>query len=318
MKIVQNKMNTASAYSLLKIDSLNLGDYLVFDVYIKKENNYLIIIEKGTMLTLELFAKLEKQEKLFISKEDLHKKSLSCENLQDYTKYNQKNIAYNLNIFNQINKKIFTNYLNSEDNTLDLDCVKSLVKSIIFLIKTKPSFLKEIMPHFTNEHELETHSLHVTIYSLSIGNLLRLSDSELLQLGTASLLHDVGIKLIDSELIAKNKKLTIQEMETIQKHPVYSTKIIKHNLLFDPYIIDAITHHHENYDGSGYPDALKGKDISVYASIISIADVFDALTNNRPARDAYKSFEALKIMMKDESMANKFNFKYLQLFLKLL
>ena len=75
-------------------------------------------------------------------------------------------------------------------------------------------------------------------------------------------------------------------------------------------------HHHEQYDGSGYPEKLKEEDISVYASILSICDVFDALTSERPHRKQYSSFEAIKMMIKDDSMANKFNHKYLQLLLK--
>ena len=74
--------------------------------------------------------------------------------------------------------------------------------------------------------------------------------------------------------------------------------------------------HHERYDGSGYPENLTEKDISEFASILAICDVFDALTNNRPHRKEHSSFEALKMMMKDSSMINKFNQRYLKLAIK--
>ena len=217
-----------------------------------------------------------------------------------------------------INGKVFEKYLNSQDNKIDLKCAEEIIKTIIFLNNDNKKFLQEIMQYFVNEHELPTHSLHVTIYSLSLGKFLKLNTNELLQLGTASLLHDIGMKKISSQIINQNKKLTLAELESVQQHSIYSTQIIKHNHILDPYIIDAVTHHHENYDGTGYPDALMGSDISIFASIISIADVFDALTNARPNREALNSFSALKVMMKDDTMANKFNYTYLQGFLKLL
>jgi len=317
MKIVQTKINSNHSHSILKVDSLHMGQYLVFDIYIQRNSDYIIIIEKGTILSQALFTKLEHQEKLFILKEDIYKKTLTCKSLQDYTLNNQKSISLNLTILSSINKKIFTKYLNSKEDIIEIECVKSLVKSIIFLVQANPNFLKEIIPYFENKHELSTHSLNVTIYSLSLGRLIKLTNSELLQLGIASLLHDLGLKKVDEKLLERDEKLTIEEMQSIQKHPLYSTQIIKQNLIFDPYIINAITHHHENHDGTGYPDSLEAREISTFASIISIADVFDALTNNRPSREAYKSFEALKIMMQDVSMTHKFKHDYLQLFLKL-
>ena len=196
--------------------------------------------------------------------------------------------------------------------------MNELLMSIIFLIKEQKKRLKDLMPYFLNKHELPTHSLNVSIYSLSLGVALKFNDKELLQLGVASLLHDIGIKKVDQSIIAKDNKLSLRELESIHQHPIYSTQIAKQNLVLDPYIIDAITHHHENHDGSGYPDSLDTRKISNYASIISIADVFDALTNTRPNREAYTSFDSLKIMMRDESMANKFNYAYLKKFLKLL
>lgn len=153
---------------------------------------------------------------------------------------------------------------------------------------------------------------------MSLGNALALDDEELSKLGIAALLHDVGIKKIDSHIIEKENKLSFKEYERVHQHPLLSVQIIKHNKIFDPYIIEAVTHHHENYDGSGYPDGLIARQISIFSSIISITDVFDALTNTRPNRDAYSSFDALKIMMHDKTMVKKFNLKYMKVFLSLL
>ncbi|MDQ1337456.1 MAG: hypothetical protein QG617_423, partial [Campylobacterota bacterium] len=97
-----------------------------------------------------------------------------------------------------------------------------------------------------------------------------------------------------------------------------SVEIIKQNHIHDPYILDAVMHHHERYDGSGYPNNLTKGDISDFASILAICDVFDALTNSRAHRKNYSSFDALKMMMRDSEMVNGFNQRYLHLSLKLL
>ena len=316
MKIIQSTLKNNLTHSALTLESLKVGEYLFFDIYIKRDNNYLIIIESGTVITQVLHDKLAKQNRLFIKKEDLHRQKLTCESLRHYLSQSKNDVAKSLELLYTINNKIFTEYLASKDNKINLACVSALVESVIYLISKERSYLKQMIPHFVNKHELATHSLHVAIYSIKIGFANNLNIEKLLKLGIAGLLHDVGLKKIDSSIIHKDKKLTLEELECVQQHPLYSVEIVKHNSINDPYIIDGIMHHHENHNGTGYPNGFKDEDISDFASIIAIADVFDALTNARPNREAYNSFKALTMMMKDELMVNKFNYKFLQLFLK--
>ncbi|MBN2816803.1 MAG: HD domain-containing protein [Campylobacterales bacterium] len=128
----------------------------------------------------------------------------------------------------------------------------------------------------------------------------------------------MGIKNIDQKILHKNDTLTQEELALVRKHPELSVEILERNLVLDTLIINGIKEHHENQNGTGYPNQFMGRRISKFGAIIAIADVFDALTNSRPHREAYSSFEALRIMMKDESMARKFNFSYLEAFLRLL
>ena len=316
MKIVQKKVSQNSTYTNLEIETLKLDERLVFNIFIKKENDYVIIIEAGTLLSQNLYQKLQKQERLYVKKEDLKKSELSCKNLKYYVKYNKDFFDSTINILYQINKKTFTDYLDSKENKIDLTCVDELVKSIIFLIKDNENYLKNTIEHFTDRCELDVHSLHVAIYAVNLGNRLNLSDTRLSQLGTAGLLHDIGIKKIDDAIFTKEESLSSNETSQIQLHSAYSGDIAKANALIDPDILQAILQHHENYDGSGYPKGLKEGEISNLASILSISEVFDALTSKRPYREKHSSFEALNIMLKEESMVNKFNKKFLKTFLR--
>lgn len=316
MKVVRAKVRYVTSYNVLNIDSLEIGLYVPFNILIKKDNDYVIIIEAGTLLSETLFEKLKKQEALYISKDDDDKQELSCRNLLSYIKYSKDDLEQSLKFLYSVNNMLFKKFLEDDYNTIDFKCADSLVKSIIFLVKSNENYLKETIPHFEQNYELPNHSLHVSIYAINLGYFLKFEEEQLLKIGTAGLLHDTGIKLIDDSITQKHEELTPIELKKIHQHPKHSIDIIKQNHISDPYIIDAISHHHERYDGKGYPDELDMSQIGDFASILAICDVFDALTNERPYRDKNSTFDALKLMTHDKSMTNQFNKDYLRVFLK--
>ncbi|EDZ62160.1 metal dependent phosphohydrolase [Sulfurimonas gotlandica GD1] len=318
MKVIQTKIRTVEHFTSLDLNFITIGEVTTFDIFIKKDNNYLIIIEAGTLISESLYDKLKKQLRLYMKKIDKNKTKLTCESLKFYMLHNKDNLEKRISLLYKLNDGLFTNYLEHPYNKIDLICVDLIVKSIVFLIKYDDKFLKNTIPYFINEHCMKNHSLHVAIYAMSLGNGLGLNNKKLLQLGTAGLLHDIGLKKINESLLNKSTTFDISELEEVKKHVTNSVDIIKQNNLHDPDIIDAVLHHHEQYDGNGYPNKLSEVEISVFASILAICDVFDALTSSRPHRKQYTSFEAIKMMLKDESMVNKFNQSYLQKLLKLL
>ena len=316
MKVVRTKLNYSHLYSILNIDSLSIGEVIPFDIFIKKNDDFVIIIEAGTLLSETLFAKLKNQENLYISKDDEDKQILSCESLKYYIRHNKDNAEVRLRYLYQISEQLFDFYLTNKENKIHFECVELIINSILYLIKYDDAFLKNTMPYLRNDNMLKSHSLHVAIYALSLGHALQINDADLLKLGVAAMLHDIGLKKIDDSIINKVGILTPEETKLIQKHSQYSVEIMKQNKIYDPYIIDAVMHHHERLDGSGYPNKLMHTEINIFASILGICDVFDALTNNRPHRQHYSSFNALKMMMRDTEMINGFNQKYLHIFLK--
>lgn len=136
---------------------------------------------------------------------------------------------------------------------------------------------------------VEEHMKNVYFYSLLLGHNLGLSKSELTDLSFAARLHDVGKVKIPKEILYKRGRLTVEEMEIIKQHPKFSASILRFNG-FNSTVVTAALHHHERFDGFGYPDHLKGEDIPLLSRIISIADTFDAITSDRPYSTA-KSFE---------------------------
>ncbi len=129
------------------------------------------------------------------------------------------------------------------------------------------------------------HSLRVSEYALLIGEALKLSKEELLNLELGALLHDVGKIGTPEHILLKPGRLTKEEFEIMKKHPVGSAEILSHiELLKD--VVPIVKYHQERMDGLGYPDGLKGDQIPLLSRIVYIADAFDAMTSDRPYRKA--------------------------------
>ncbi len=132
---------------------------------------------------------------------------------------------------------------------------------------------------------LKGHSGRVSLYSGEIGATMGLSDAETLVLCRAGMLHDLGKLVMLDSILRKPGALTAEEYALIQSHPTVGDRILQ-PLKFLAQEAKAVRHHHERYDGKGYPDGLTGEQIPFIARVVSVADVFDAMTSNRPYRRA--------------------------------
>jgi len=141
------------------------------------------------------------------------------------------------------------------------------------------------------------HSLRVSEYARQIARELGLATKQVDQIGTSALLHDVG-KIYEefAPLLRKEGRLTPEERMLMQAHPVRSAELASTSAEFRGKVQADIRNHHENYDGTGYPDGLAGEDIPIGARIIMVADTLDAMTTDRPYRKALTFSKALEEM----------------------
>ena len=117
----------------------------------------------------------------------------------------------------------------------------------------------------------------------ALGKELKLSTEQVRSLRYAAILHDAGQIAFPDTLLTKADKLTGSDYDIIKKHPLKSVSIIKHLAFLKP-VVPIILHHHENYDGSGYPKGLKGDEIPFGARIMGLASAFNAMITKRPYR----------------------------------
>jgi len=139
------------------------------------------------------------------------------------------------------------------------------------------------------------HSEDVAVIARKIGRELGLAEDEVEQIEAAARVHDIGKISIPDSVLLKPGKLTDEEWEAIKQHPVIGADLLSGLEIYEG-SIDIIRHHHEHWDGSGYPDGLKGEQIPLGARIVAVADVYNALTTDRPYREAYSKAEALEII----------------------
>ncbi|MFP3154290.1 HD-GYP domain-containing protein [Lachnospiraceae bacterium ZAX-1] len=126
------------------------------------------------------------------------------------------------------------------------------------------------------------HCVNVSVLAAMIGTGFKLGKTEMTQLTMAALLHDVGKRFLNIEILNAQRNLTKKERKIIQQHPVLAYDFLKTNYDFPPLVYASILQHHEFFNGKGYPDGASGDEITLYARIIKVADVFDALTTKRP------------------------------------
>jgi len=207
-------------------------------------------------------------------------------------------------------------FFHGKDKELPIDALTVLVDIGLQLAVKSKDLLTSFIQAMPPVYRVESHSVNVFILSIFLGRNLDLQRTDLQQLALAALLHDIGKVGIDESIIEKNGKLDESEFEKIQEHSRLSVEIASKNMIRIKRVLDAILYHHENRDGSGYPEGLKGDEIPLFAQIIGICDVFDALTTEKTYRRKYGSFDAIMLIHKE--MTHHFDPKITKTFIQLL
>jgi len=139
------------------------------------------------------------------------------------------------------------------------------------------------------------HCERLAKYATELGRRIGLGNEEVSALGIAGMVHDIGKVAVPESILLKKATLTAEEWKIVKQHPAAGEQICK-PLKSMHLVLPIIRHHHENLNGSGYPDALRGERISLTARVMRIVDVYDALTTERPYKPAWSKDESLAVM----------------------
>lgn len=186
-------------------------------------------------------------------------------------------------------KKMMTSYNFSV--TEDVEKVKEMVNKIVDELINSDDILYNLTEIKTVDDYTFEHSVNVCILSLITGIGLGLDSERLKELGTGAMLHDIGKLFIPREILKKPSQLTVDEFEEIKRHTILGFDLLKKSDRLTMTSAYIALGHHERYDGSGYPLHLKSESIQLFARIVAIADVYDALTSDRVYRKKLKPSE---------------------------
>lgn len=179
----------------------------------------------------------------------------------------------------------------------NLEELKPLITEIVDSIISNADVEINMNYMWTHHEYTYFHCVNVGILAVSIGIKLDLCREELINLGTAGILHDIGKKDIPVEILDKPGKLSDEEYDMIKLHPEYGYYILADADSLSSATKIGVLEHHERYDGSGYPRGLKGDEITLFGRILAVADTFDAMTSDRTYRNAYSPSEAVEFLM---------------------
>jgi diguanylate cyclase (GGDEF)-like protein/putative nucleotidyltransferase with HDIG domain len=146
------------------------------------------------------------------------------------------------------------------------------------------------------DHTTHDHLQRVQIYSLALGKKMGLDDNQLQALRAASILHDIGKLAVPEHIISKPGKLTPEEFDKMRIHPVVGAEILS-RVQFPYPVVPIVRSHHERWNGTGYPDGIKGEQIPLGARILAVADCLDALASDRQYRRALPLDEAMAVIV---------------------
>lgn len=278
-----------------------------------------IVVKKGTVLDERTITKLHRfeipqfmieEEVLSIQEANSYHRSSYSERIQNNPAFRRFQANYDTEIIS------FQNMLSCViEKNQKIDC-EALYRQVVMLLKDTGNSINAFdmvqnLRHY--DDSTYAHSMNVGLLCNVFADWLELGEEEKKTLTVAGILHDIGKTRVPLEIIQKPARLSEEEYQIIKKHTEYGFAILTENKL-DYHIRYTALQHHERMDGSGYPLGLAGNHIDEYARIVSIIDVYDAMTSPRVYRGPTCPFDVIQIF--EEEGFQKYDSRYILTFLR--
>lgn len=199
--------------------------------------------------------------------------------------------------------------------SVDSSDIDAVVDALFATLRTdKNDMIQYILYGLQGESGFVENALNCAVLATLVGMNMNMVQHKLLHLATGALLHDVGMLRLPDAIVSKRGELTREERQTIAVHPIHSYKIITREMKFPEEIGVVALQHQERWDGEGYPKGLSGKDITLPARIVAVADSFEAMVSKRPYRNSMIGYAAMRAILSDN--ARRFDPAVLKIFIR--
>ncbi|WP_427339787.1 HD-GYP domain-containing protein [Caloranaerobacter sp. DY30410] len=264
---------------LIAIEDLTQGMKVAKPVY---KSNGSVLLSEGIVLKDSYIQKLKELDiKRIYVYDDEYTQDIIKKDTRDKAKKLIKNVMNELNVSSEVH----------------IDEILIIVNQIIEEILSKDELLIRLEEIRTVDEYTFGHSINVSVLSIITGACLGYTKEKLKELGVGAMLHDIGKVRVPDSILNKPGKLTKQEFLEIKKHTIYGYDILKTIKDISETSRLIALYHHERIDGHGYPLSIKGDEIHEFAKIVSIADVYDALTSDRVYKKRIKNYQAVEYLL---------------------
>ncbi len=313
------------AIKKIDITKLRVGMRLANSAYGEKDGRRILLLQADTMITSEsqirrlIGAGVRTVEIDTETGSDTFLTLLDQKKWEDTAGKNRSTAATDAIISRYSNKfissitNIASNNMTSR-NLLKEEIVSNLLKDIILFVENHVDILIAMVRLLGISEYNYAHSVNTTILCLSVATSLKLNYTDIKRFGTGVMLADLGMTSFPSKMITRPSGLSKKEIEQVKKHPQYTVDFLKNNNVTDPLIRTVILQHHERFDGSGYPEGLRGDEIHSISKLFSIADVYNAMSSSRPHRQGIPPHMVNAEILK--SAGTQFDPKIARIFIK--
>lgn len=296
--------------TFVPIDQLEEGMMLDRDVYLYDyKTSKIAMLRSGQVLTQQYIQRLDELQILgaYIHSDE-KKEVFSPVSSPIKKELKQEAISSIKNVFEMFDQSAQNININCINQTMEVS------KKLVNALKSNKEIKLSIANLKMYDDYTYNHSFGVSVLSIAIGLSMNLKTGDLYDLGFCALLHDIGKMSVPIEIIAKPARLTTDEFQIVKQHPAKGAEFFLRHHLANSKVCAGVLTHHEKFNGTGYPNGLAGEHIPLFGRIISVADVYDALTSVRPYRNPSSPAEAIEYIM--GSSGSAFDVSIVEAFLK--
>lgn len=288
-------------YSPIVLDSINHDSFPKVELFVRLDAKYTLYKPEKTKLTIHNIERLRENgtEFVYINGKDSEEVQAHVEKRLDDSRATNVLSQYSKNLIcSQMIVKCIDDVFKKPGQAAAFDKCRNILGKVSFRFADRNELTKLFSKLEDNfEKYLVTHSTQTTILAMFMcEKLFNAGKDDLVNVGAGAMLHDIGMLSVASDISEKYDALSENEYYRVRLHPKYGVDLLNSARVTNQIVHDITLGHHERYDGSGYPRALDGYEIPRYAMLVSICDIYCALTMNRPYKAASTPVEALRTM----------------------